>query len=97
MNRDRDVAEHGLGTRGGDDEARIVFRTNNWIGNLVERAHLFIVFRLFVAERRHAARTPVDDAVAAIDQPPLVELYERFSHRARQFGRQCVRGTVPIG
>ena len=96
MNRNRDVAEHGLGTRGGNDEARIAFCTDNWIGNLVEPAHLFIVFRLFIAERRHAARTPVDDAVAAVDKASLVELDERFTHRARQFRRQCVRGTVPI-
>ena len=37
-----------------------------------------------VAQRRHAARAPVDDVAAAIDQPFVVKTQKSFQHRAIQ-------------
>ena len=53
------------------------------VKNLVEVSRFFAVLRLFVTERCHAARAPVNDAMSPINQPALVQLYERFADANR--------------
>ena len=51
-----------------------------------------VELRFLVAQRREAARAPVDDAMSAVDQPALVQPHERFAHGARQLGAEaCTR------
>src|SRR5699024_6421114 len=42
---------------------------------------LLVILDLGVAERRLARRTPIDDAVAAIDHALVVEIDEHLEHR----------------
>ena len=67
------------------------------IRDVIQLARLVVELRLFIAERREAARAPMDDPVSAIDQPAVVQAHERFAHGARQLGRQRIRRTRPIG
>ncbi len=97
MNGDGDIAEHRFRASGRDGETRVVLRADDRIGDVVQHAHLLAVLGLFVAQRREAARAPVNDPVAAVDEPALVELDERFAYRARQLGRERVRRPVPVG
>ena len=57
---------------------------NHRIANLVQLAlHLFVL-DLKIGDRRLAARTPVDDVLAAIDQPFFIQADEDLAHGARQ-------------
>ena len=61
-----------------------------------EEARLLAVFHLGVGQRRDAMRTPVDDAVAAIDQSLFIEVDKHFADGA---GAALVKGealTRPI-
>src|SRR5687768_3290212 len=42
------------------------------------------MLHLYVGQRGHAPRTPVRDAVPAIDQAFVVQAHEHFAHRARE-------------
>ena len=78
----RGIAQHRLGTRGGDDDV-LARRADDGIANLVELARRLLVHHFQIGDRGDAARTPVDDVLAAIDQPFFVEADESFAHRAR--------------
>ena len=70
IDRDGGIAEHGLGTGGGDLQhlAGLFDR----VEDVPEVAVLFGVFDLRVRDRGAAVRAPVDHAVAAIDQAFVV-------------------------
>ena len=78
MDGDAGVAQHGLGTGGGDDELLIAVLDR--IADVPEVAGHVLVFDLGVREGRAAVRAPVDDAVALIDQALFIELAERLAH-----------------
>ncbi len=61
------------------------------IADLPELALGLLVHHFQIAERGDAARTPVHDVVAAIDQPFFIEPHESFAHRAREL---LVHGEV---
>src|SRR3989338_5386834 len=54
---------------------------NQWISNVIEFALRLLPRRLLIRERGLAARAPVDDVVAAVDQPLLVEPDEHLKDR----------------
>ena len=72
VHRHGDVAEHRLGTRRRDRESprRVV---GERIADVPELPFGLVELRLLVRERGEAARAPVDDVVAAVDQSALVE------------------------
>src|SRR4029453_17211911 len=78
------IAEHRLRPRRGDDDARTAIFGR--IADVPETARLAAVgrLRLFVRERRLTAHAPMNDAVAAIDQPLLIEADEHLAHRLRK-------------
>ena len=87
MDRHRHVAQHGLGPRRGNGQklagvfAVIVM---NRVANLPQVALVLVVDHFEVADRGLAARAPVHDVGAAIDQPLLVEPDEGLAHRHRE-------------
>ena len=82
VDRHRGIAEHGLGTGGGhlDIRARLPL---DGVAHMPEAAGLLGINHLGVRERREAVRAPVDDAVAAVNQPLFVKLDKHLAHRAR--------------
>ena len=71
MDRHGGVAQHGLGAGGGHgDAARAV---GEGVAEVPELALLLLVDDLLVGEGRAGLRAPVDDPVALVDQPLLVE------------------------
>ena len=96
MNRHSDVAEHGFGARSGDGQTRLVLRADDGIGDVIQVSQLLAMLCFFVTERSEAARAPVNYSVAAIDEPTLVQLHERFAHRARELRRKRVSRPVPV-
>ena len=96
MHGNRDVAEDRLGARGRhNDRLRRVIGHD--VPDVVKRARERFELRLFVGERREAARTPVDDAVATIDQTVVVQSHEHLAHRARQLRAERIRCPLPVG
>ena len=57
---------------------------------------LLRVFHLGVGECGLAARTPIDNAASAVDEPLLIETEERFAHRFGTFFVHRERQTRPI-
>src|SRR3712207_1291648 len=81
------VAEHGLRAGREDLRVRLAVRTGPFavregIAEAVEPAAHLLVADLEVGNSGAVARTPVSDAVAAVDQARLVELDEGREHRA---------------
>ena len=95
VDRDRCVAQHSLGPRGGHDHV-LRLLADDRVTQTVERSVGFLVLHFFVGERRAAARTPVDDVVASIDQAFIVESDELLPHRPAQSGVQRERGPSPV-
>ncbi len=83
MNRDGGVAEHGLDPGGGDGDRPV--RDRHELAVVVE------VLDLDVGKRGQAARTPVDDALGAVDQAVVVEPFE---DRADGGGEPGVHGEA---
>ena len=80
-NRDARVAEHGLGTRGGDlDVLHAVDRLGQRVAQVPQMARLVVVLGLVVGDRGAAAGAPVDDALAAVDQAVVVPVAEDLAH-----------------
>ena len=78
----QDVAEHGLGPGGGDDDAARAIGER--VANLVELAELVLVDHLEVGDGGLAARAPVDDVGATVDQALLMQADEGLLHRDRE-------------
>ena len=87
MNGNGYVAEHGLGARRRHRQKLagiLAIRVDNRIPNLPQVALLFLVDHFQVADGRLAARAPVHDVCAAIDQSLLVQADEGLAHRDRE-------------
>ena len=78
MDGDAGVAQHRLGTGGGDDE--LLIRVLDRVADVPEVTGHVLVLNLGVGERRAAVGAPVDDAAALIDQALVIELAERLTH-----------------
>ena len=75
------VAEHGLGTRGGDDDVVLtVDRLGQRVAQVPQVALLVLVLGLVVRDSGSAVGAPVDDALAAIDQAVVVPVAEDLTH-----------------
>ena len=81
VHRDTRITEHRLGTR--RCNFNVVVRAINPIAQVPEMPLLCLMVDLDVGDRRRAARTPIRDARALIDQPLLIEAHEHLAHRAR--------------
>ena len=94
MDGDGGVAEHGLGAGGSDGEKLAgVFAVGveDGVADLPEMALVLVVDDFEIADGGLAARAPVDDVSAAIDEPLLVEADEGF---ADGDGEVLVHGEV---
>ena len=81
MHGDARVAEHRLGPRGGhDDVVDPADRLLERIAQVPQVAVDVLVLDLDVGQRGRAARAPVDDAVAAVDQPGVEPVDEDLAH-----------------
>ncbi len=88
-----DVAEHSLRAGGGDGE-EFAGRADDRVANFPELAQLFFVGDFEVGDGGLAARAPVDDVGAAIDEAIFVEADEGFAHGD---GKVVVHGEVLAG
>ena len=78
---DARIAEHGLGARGGDDDVVLaVDRLGQRVAQVPQVALLVLVLGLVVRDSGGAVGTPVDDALAAIDQAVVVPVAEDLTH-----------------
>ena len=94
MDRHGHVAQQGLGPGGGHgDVARAVVQR---VADVVQVRVALAVLGLLVRQRRQAARAPVDDAVAAVDQSFLPQPHEHFAHRAGQRRGERVGRAGPV-
>ena len=87
MNGHGHVAEHGFGARRGDGQELagvLAVVAENGIANLPQVALVLVVDHFKIADGGLAARAPVDDVGAAIDEALLVEADEGLAHRDRQ-------------
>ena len=82
VHRHARVAEHRLGPgRGHDDVVAAADRLLERVADGPQVPVDLLVLHLDVGERRGAARAPVDDALAAVDEPLLVPVHEHRAHR----------------
>ena len=72
------IAQHGLRTGGGDDHALTAVRAG--VADVPQMAGLLLIFHFRVGQGGLAFRAPVDNAVAAIDQPFFVQAHEHLAH-----------------
>ena len=94
MHRDRRIAEHGLGAGGRNDD--FLAAALDGIGKIPEMPVFFRVLDLRIGKRRLTARTPVDDAVSAIDEPLVIKAEKSLVHGAGAFLVHCERKARPI-
>ncbi len=73
---DRDVAQHRLGPRRRDDDITLAIDTR--IADLPDLALLLLVLDLEVGHGGAELRIPVDEALAAIDEPVVEQPHECF-------------------
>ena len=93
VDRNRGIAEHCFGTGGRNLHVLPLFALDG-VTDMPEIALLFGVFDLRVGQRCNAMRTPVDDAVAAVDQSLFIEVDEHLPHG---FGTALVKGKALSG
>jgi hypothetical protein len=94
MNGNGHVAEHGLGAGGRDGKKLagiLAVRVEDRVANLPQMALLLLVDHFEVADGGLAARAPVDDVSAAIDEPLLMQADEGLAHGD---GQVLVHGEV---
>ena len=89
MHRDRAVAEHRLGPRGGDDdEGRGIVRIEGLafqrIAQIPKAALDLDLLHLEIGNRRQQLRIPVHQPLVFVDQPFAMQFDEHFHDRARQ-------------
>ncbi|MPN30629.1 hypothetical protein SDC9_178100 [bioreactor metagenome] len=80
VDRNAGIAEHRLGARRSDGDRTVsVFGV---IAHVPEVALLILMLDLNIRERRFALGTPVDNAVAAVNQPLFIQLDEYVDNGA---------------
>ena len=84
------IAKHGFGTGGGNLH-KLAFLALDGVADMPEEAGLLAVFHLGVRKRGNAVRTPVDNAVSAVDQSFLIKVDKHLAHRA---GATFVKGKA---
>ena len=77
---DAGVGQHRLRPDRGHDQVAVA--VGHVVADVVERVLLLLPVDLQVADRRPAARAPVDDPRAAVDQAVVVETDEGLAHRS---------------
>ena len=78
---DARVAEHGLGTRGGDDDVVLaVDRLGQRVTQVPQVALLVLILGLVVRDGSGAVGAPVDDALATVDQTVVIPVAEHLAH-----------------
>src|SRR5579859_70098 len=80
------IAQDGLRARGRHaDIARLLLALQRLerVAHVGQRSRRINVVHLQVGDGAHAEGTPVDDALAAIDQPFFVQAHEHFAHGLR--------------
>ncbi len=86
MDHQRDVAQHRFRARGGDrqmGQAGARVRLDQRIADMPERAFLLDALDLQVRHGGAQHRVPVDQPLAPVDQPLLVQPHEHFGDHAR--------------
>ena len=78
VDRHGGIAEHSLGSGGG--ELELFARLFHGIEKMPEMGVLLFILHLGVGNGRVAAGAPVDHAVAAVDEPLVIELHEHLFH-----------------
>ena len=78
VDRNARIAHHRFGTGGGDDDVTAAVRKR--IADIPEVAGLIDILDLRVGQGGAAVRTPVDDAVALVDQALFIQLAECLAH-----------------
>ena len=78
MNGHRRVAEHCFGSRG--RHHHVFFSIGDRIADVPKKAILFLRDHLQIGNSRVQHRVPVDEPLATIDEPIVVEANERFPH-----------------
>ena len=80
---DSGVSQHGLGTRGGHNDELLAsgFTSHYRVAYLVNLSRRLLVLYFEIRDRGHAARTPVHDVLAAIDQALFIQAHKDFAHR----------------
>ncbi len=101
MHRDRGVAQHRLGPRGGDDDGLV--GALDRIADVPEMSLHLDLLHLEVGDRGEQLRVPVDQPLVLVDQALVVEIDEDLQHRARQplvhretLARPVARGAEPL-
>ena len=82
MYRNRCVAQHGLGSCGGDHNGPFTFRIR--IADMIQMTIRFFMFDFKICQGRMATMTPVNDIITAIDKILMVEVDKNLPHRAGQ-------------
>ncbi len=91
---DGDVAEHRLGARRRDRDVALAVRER--IADVPERAVLLLGLDLEVGDRGLQHRVPVDEPLAAVDEPVLVQADEGRLHGARHPGIHGEAVAAPV-
>jgi hypothetical protein len=97
VHRHARVAEHRLGTGGGDhDVVAAAHRLGERIAEVPQVAVEVLVLHLDVGKRGRAPRAPVDDALAPVDESLVVPVDEDLAHRrlVRRVHREPLVGVV---
>ena len=63
---------------------------------IIERSFLFLVLYLVVGKRGMAARAPIHDPVAAIDEPVVIHHFEHGFHGHGKIGIEGVARARPV-
>jgi hypothetical protein len=99
MKHQRHIAEHRFGTRRGDDDEigpSSFRRIRERIPDIKEMVVPISELGFLVGQRRVAPRTPVDDAVAAIDQALVEQVDEHLEDRVAVLLVQREPGAGPV-
>ncbi len=89
------VTEHGLGSRGSDDE-EAVRHSDDGVADVPEMAGGFLVRGFEIGDGGVAAGAPVDHVLAAVDESFFVEADEDFADGAGEAGVECEALAGPV-
>ncbi len=94
VDRQGGIAKHRLRTSGG--HGQILVRAFDLVADIPEvRIDLF-AFDFVIGKRCQASRAPVDEPIAAIDQPFVVKTYENLDHGLGQALIHGEAGSFPV-
>src|SRR5690348_6799155 len=102
MNGESRIAEHGFGARGCNNQPVLVTRNLRFLAAGNSMAHVpqmtlyAFVDRLEIGNRGLAARAPVDDVLATVDQTFVPEMNEILAHGTGETGVQSEPLAGPI-